>query len=312
MAYTSKPMTGLIGTRSHNTPPLLRQQKSLRNTPLTTLRMASAPTLPKIPNPLKKLPWVVEREDIREKNRLRYEASKLYRELGVAEDANYEEIVRATKALKKRHAGDIKAQVKFDIAKDKIQQIRLNLRTAGLYLESSDAAAEEWMEKQAKSGKKQPKEKEEAKPGFFGGYIQIVPPDKEWKNKVLKVFGIISLIGCVLKIKIISGVSFFWTFGLLAQRGREGVGEREFGIRKRTPMDKKTIISFFVAIILSFASVPVGSAVIDLIPTLEGNAIEYPIKLLINSLINALGSMYLYLNKDGKDAPATLGGAGDM
>ncbi len=72
---------------------------------------------------------------------MKQERAKLHRELGIAEDATYEEIVAATDMLIAQVGSDLKAKVKIEIAKDRILQIRLNERLAGLAAESKEARA---------------------------------------------------------------------------------------------------------------------------------------------------------------------------
>lgn len=72
---------------------------------------------------------------------MKQERAKLHRELGIAEDASYEEIVTATDMLIGNVGSDLKAKVKIEIAKDRILQIRLNERLAGLAAESKEARA---------------------------------------------------------------------------------------------------------------------------------------------------------------------------
>lgn len=98
-----------------------------------------------LPDPMKKLPWNIEAEQKREDRRLRQEAALLYRDLGVAEDATYEEIQEATSILLARHEGDIKKKVKIEMTKDKIMQIRLNQRLGGMIRESKDARANAYL-----------------------------------------------------------------------------------------------------------------------------------------------------------------------
>jgi hypothetical protein len=106
--------------------------------PLFTTSLQAAP----IPNPFRKLPWNVEREERRKAQKLRLERSALHRELGIAEDATYEEIVAATDALIARAEGDLKHKIKIEVAKDKILQIRLNERLAGLTRITTEAKAQ--------------------------------------------------------------------------------------------------------------------------------------------------------------------------
>jgi hypothetical protein len=103
--------------------------------PTTSLRAAAV----SISNPFKKLPWNVRKEKEREARRFKQERAVLHRQLGIAEDASYEEIVIATDSLIARAGSDLKAKVKVEIAKDRILQIRLNERLAGLSSENRDA-----------------------------------------------------------------------------------------------------------------------------------------------------------------------------
>ena len=109
----------------------------------STTQVYSTTQLPAaIPNPLKSLPWNVQKEKERQARKLKLERSQLHRELGIAEDATYEEIVEATDRLIARAGDDIKAKIKVEVAKDKILQIRLNERLAGLATATADAKAQ--------------------------------------------------------------------------------------------------------------------------------------------------------------------------
>lgn len=84
----------------------------------------------------------MQKEKERQARKLKLERSQLHRELGIAEDATYEEIVEATDRLIARAGDDIKAKIKVEVAKDKILQIRLNERLAGLATATADAKAQ--------------------------------------------------------------------------------------------------------------------------------------------------------------------------
>lgn len=109
----------------------------------TSTRMAAA-----ISNPLGKLPWNVKREQEKAARRLKQERNALHRQLGIAEDATYEDIVAATDSLIAKAGDDLKAKVKIEIAKDKILQIRLNERLAGLNTATKDARAQSRFEQE--------------------------------------------------------------------------------------------------------------------------------------------------------------------
>ena len=100
-----------------------------------------------VPNPFKKLPWVAEKERQREARRFKLERARLHRELGIVEDATYEEIVQATDNLIAMAGSDVKQKIKIEVAKDKILQIRLNERLAGLASATDGARAQSSYEK---------------------------------------------------------------------------------------------------------------------------------------------------------------------
>ena len=97
-------------------------------------------------NPFNSLPWNVEKEKSKKARMLKLERSKLHRELGIAEDASYEEVVEATDRLIARAGDDLKRKIKIEVAKDKILQIRLNERLAGLAAASTEARAQSTFE----------------------------------------------------------------------------------------------------------------------------------------------------------------------
>ena len=77
---------------------------------------------------------------------MKLERSGLHRELGIAEDATYEELCEATDNLIARAGDDLKQKIKIEVAKDKILQIQLNERLAGLTAASADARAQSTFE----------------------------------------------------------------------------------------------------------------------------------------------------------------------
>jgi hypothetical protein len=95
-----------------------------------------------VTNPLDKLPWNVRKEKERQAHRLAQERAQLHRELGIAEDATYEEIVEATDRLLAQAGNDLKRKIKVEVAKDKILQIRLQERMAGLSTDTREARAQ--------------------------------------------------------------------------------------------------------------------------------------------------------------------------
>ncbi|CAB9524609.1 expressed unknown protein [Seminavis robusta] len=148
-----------------------------------------------VPNPFKKLPWVAEKERQREARRMKMERAKLHRELGIVEDATYEEIVTATDNLIAAAGSDIKQKIKIEVAKDKILQIRLNERLAGLAIETSGARAQSAFERDGLDDDDAPKQggDEWNAPLWTKGLI--VKPDAAYRMQQLKLWGGITLLG---------------------------------------------------------------------------------------------------------------------
>jgi hypothetical protein len=115
---------------------------SCKNNRYYSRNLSAVAAATKIPDLFARLPWNVEKERARQARRMQQERAALHRELGIAEDATYEEIVAATDHLIAMHAGNIKKRVQVEIAKDKILQVRLNERMAGLALSNQEARAQ--------------------------------------------------------------------------------------------------------------------------------------------------------------------------
>lgn len=101
-----------------------------------------------IPNPLNSLPWNVAKAQKKKARNLKIESANLHRQLGIAEDATFEEIQEVTNKLilQAEKDGDIKKKIKVEVAKDRIMQIKLNERLAGLTAVTEDAKAQSRLE----------------------------------------------------------------------------------------------------------------------------------------------------------------------
>lgn len=215
----------------------------------TTL-MAKKSSSPAIPNPFKALPWNVRKEQEREARRLKTESAKLHRELGIAEDATFEEIQDVTNALmsKAESEGDIKKKIKVEVAKDRIMQIRLNERLAGLAPLTEDAKAQSRLEEAEEDDEDlYPEEKSSPTlkmPGFLDGLIK--KPDEEWRNKQVKVWGIMTLICWILPPMSEKIIMINWLFaaGQIGRRGMSGDIESDFNpyAGRRTQPHQRTAI----------------------------------------------------------------------
>lgn len=122
-SFTSVPHTHQGTPRSHLNLPQFQIKSS------SSLLHATSLTLP---NPLKQLPWNVQKDREREIRRNKIERSKIFRQIGIAEDATYEEIVEATDRLILEAGSNLKQKIQIEIMKDQILQHRLNERLNGL------------------------------------------------------------------------------------------------------------------------------------------------------------------------------------
>jgi hypothetical protein len=107
-------------------------KSSVPSSTSSSLQQAAKSFTTKLSNPLQQLPWNVEKERQREIRRNQMERSKIFRQIGIAEDATYEEIVHATDQLILAAGNNLKQKIQIEIMKDQILQHRLNERLNGL------------------------------------------------------------------------------------------------------------------------------------------------------------------------------------
>lgn len=207
--------TGTVGLGSSSTTRLHMVASSSSSS--SRRRKKQKSPSPSFPNPLSKLPWNVSREKARETRRLKQEAALLYRELGVAEDATFEEIQEATATLLARYANDLKKKVKVEITKDKIMQIRLNQRLGGMVKETSDVAANSYLEEDAEDFGKQPINLQ------LPGWLQtlVVKPDQIWRDQCVLWFGAFAFLGILMPTQAegLQKWSFLLSGALMGTRG---------------------------------------------------------------------------------------------
>jgi len=165
-----------------------------------------------VPNPFKKLPWNVKKEQEKQARRLRLERATLYRELGIAEDATYEEIVEATDALIAKAGGDLKKKVLIEVTKDKIFQIQLDERKAGLAEMEKDASAQSRFETEGDdddaAAELSKKKVEWNGPAWTRGLI--VKPNEEHRNGQIRLWGIITAMGWLIPPSVAYLGRFTW------------------------------------------------------------------------------------------------------
>lgn len=232
-------------------------RSSLFNSP-TQLNMAAAKakkSSASIPNPFKALPWNAKKEQEREQRRLKTEGAKLHRELGIPDDATFEEITEVTQILiaKAEAEGDVKKKIKVEVAKDKIMQIKLNERLAGLTTLTDDAKAQSRLEEADEDDEDLYPEEKAPREFKLPGFLPLIKkPDEQWRNKQIKVFGIMTLICWVLPPMAEKIIMINWLFaaGQVGRRGMSGDIEADFNPYegKRTKPHQRTAI--FLSLLL--------------------------------------------------------------
>lgn len=175
-----------------------------------TARAAALPAI--VADPYRNLPWNVARREAREARRLTYDNAALFRELGLPEDATYEDVAAMTEHLIGLTAGlpkneALKKKIKIEIARDKIYQIRLNERISGVRQEQEDAARVSKLEDEGIDGliamtttsaddilKPKAKLRIPLFSNLFEWFQSIyTPPDEAWRKRCITVWGLATL-----------------------------------------------------------------------------------------------------------------------
>jgi len=193
--------------------------------------------IPSISNPFQQLPWNVEKAQRSKERKLRLERSKMHRELGIAEDATYEEICEATDNMILLADGDRKRKIQIEVMKDKILQARLNERLAGLVSDIVDEDAKyqsafdedgNKMEDEVNASlmEKQNPKKEWQAPAWTKGLV--VKPNEEHVKGQVRLWGIMSLMGLALPPFINYCNRFSWLI-CIAQLSFRGMPKSDVG-----------------------------------------------------------------------------------
>jgi len=265
--------------------------------PLTVVGASAGAALP---NPFQKLPWNARKEREREERRLKLEKSRLHREIGINEDATYEEICEATDILISRAGDDIKQKIKIEVAKDKILQIRLNERLAGLSELSKDVRAQSNFEDgeiAEATDEEKAKEKinlEQFEPSWLKGII--VKPDKARLIQQGKIWGISTgvvwiLPPLVVYMKVIG--AFFCVMQIMLRGVPKGsITQGGFG-RSTYPHSTKSFL-------LGISAWTIGSILgIVLLPTwADGQRWTELVQFTIKNVICFIACIYLHPYKD--------------
>lgn len=223
---------------------IIPSRGAARSSPLFAKKQAAS-----LPNPLSALPWNVKKDQEKERRRLRTESATLHRELGLAEDATFEEIQEVVGLMitKAESEGDIKKKIKVEIAKDKLMQIKLNERLAGLATLTEDAKAQSRLEEADEDDEDLFPEEKPSREFKLPGFLDIIrKPDEKWRNKQVKVFGVMTLICWILPPMAEKIMMINWLFaaGQVGRRGMSDNIEGDFNPYegKRTKPHQRTAI----------------------------------------------------------------------
>lgn len=141
--------------------------------------------LPKVPVPriLNPFDWSIDRPP-----RSVIEGETLYRQLGVAPDAPYEQIKEQVEKLLVKYENDPKKKIKVETAQDKIVELRFRQAAAGK-LQRSGAVVQRSMKERGRKSMRPAVRL----PGWFPANFIVTPDDKELKNAALWPLGMAAL-----------------------------------------------------------------------------------------------------------------------
>lgn len=143
-------------------------------------------------NLMGKLPWNARRLEERRARKIRRDIAVLHREMGIPEDAPYEDLQAATDRLIMAAGQDIKKRLKVEKAKDEILHLRLNERMAGLTSVTTEAKSQTTYERQGVAEKEIQKKKDAPVPQWRDGIV--VKPDEKWLKKTVALWGTLLII----------------------------------------------------------------------------------------------------------------------
>jgi len=265
--------------------------------------IASIQTLVENLNLYKKLPWNVKREQDRRARQLRRETATYYRELGIPEDATFEEINEATENLKKKFRDDMKKQIKVDVLKDKIMQLRLEQRMGGLMTVSSEARQDTTLTKRAAEYRRKKLLVLPSAPKWTRGLV--VKPNEAWRKTCVTMFGPMAIAGFILP-NVSTGLTFFALAigaGLMGSRGaRDEFNVNARGMRgARSELGWHNFQAFGFALTIFFFAYATSTYLLSR-SSLVGNPIEKPLVNVACQGTLFIASLYMKFYKGDRSA----------
>mmetsp|Transcript_10901 Transcript_10901/g.15483 ORF Transcript_10901/g.15483 Transcript_10901/m.15483 type:complete len:287 (+) Transcript_10901:39-899(+) len=183
------------------------------------------------------------------------DGAALFRQLGVSEDASYEEIQEATLKLRTKYQGDKKQQIRIDKLKDDIMELRLRQRMSSMAGQSRDlsmAAQAELNISRKNVGPKMPK--------WLRGIIHI--PNREWAISAIYPFSMMGAFGALFpsSSNMLILISAMYAVSRMSSRSAPPIPKDELGQMGPMPMPSKetVIMTLFIALSAWFVGVRLG------------------------------------------------------
>ncbi|GMI46983.1 hypothetical protein TrCOL_g11112 [Triparma columacea] len=214
---------------------------------------------------------------------MRLEGAKLYRTLGVTEDASYEEITQATEELVVKYASDIKQKTRVQVTKDKIMDLRLRQRVSGNLSVLGSAREMDLIDvRRAEIDKKS---KKWTPPTWTKGVL-VLPDKKHLKSTSFYLGG--TGLGIIMIPNLASSfimLACMCSLGLLYNRGQPEMPKDEFGQAGEVRSPNPVSVGLTCGLVFGWAAVlaVVGTAVMAAVP---GVARRLPENLVVNESIN--------------------------
>lgn len=283
----------------------------------------------KVPNPYKNLPWNTEREEKRNQRRLTRENAALFRELGLPQDATYEDVASKTEHLISltedlpKNEG-IKKKIKIEIARDKIYQIRLNERISGVRAEQEDAARVSKLEEEGIDGliamtsdsvDDIVKPKQKLRIPVITGLVEyfqsiIKAPDEKWRNRQIVIWGLSTLV-CLINPPLTEGfarVNWMPAGGMMGYRGMPGNEDLGSGYNPfRGKRNKKhQVQAMGIAIAAWVLAKSLGETVVAKVPAMAASrSAEWFKFAIVQATLGSLTS-FIQTYKEGEDGPELM------
>ncbi|GMH66872.1 hypothetical protein TrRE_jg7823 [Triparma retinervis] len=214
---------------------------------------------------------------------MRLEGAKLYRTLGVTEDASYEEITQATDELIVKYASDIKQKTRVQVTKDKIMELRLRQRVSGNLGILGEAREMDILDTRRAEIEK--KKRKWSPPAWTKGVL-VVPDKKHLKSTSFYLGG--TGAGIVMLPNLASSfimLASMCSLGLLYNRGAPEIPKDEFGQPGEVRSPNPVSVGLTCGLVFGWAAVMAvaGTVLMGMVP---GVARRLPENLVVNLCIN--------------------------